>query len=297
MANDHGGEAPRESVDPGLRPHANAHGTARRGLPSAHHAATARRRTRAQRVPADLLLRLPVGLRDDRAGGAERQRRVAVPAADGLAERVRGDPRPRRGHVPARPGRRRGARRPPLPARHARAGDELGRAGRLDHRARRAADGPVAPRGGPLQDAPPRADRLRRRARAAAHGPLRGRRGPGLDGLRARVRLRARARPAGSTPATATTRRPAARRDGQTDAEADHRPQPRPRGPARHRAAPDEGGRAAVRARCPGASTRRRRPTTRPTGGSCGPRTTGSTGSPAARSPTTRGAASSSAAR
>ena len=42
---------------------------------------------------------------------------------------------------------------------------------------------------------------------------------------------------------------------------------------------------------------RRRRPTTRPTTGWCGPRTTGSTGWPGATSPTTPGAATSSAAR
>ena len=36
-----------------------------------------------------------------RAGRAERQRRVAVPAAHGLAERLRRDPRPRRRRVPA----------------------------------------------------------------------------------------------------------------------------------------------------------------------------------------------------
>ena len=53
-------------------------------------------------VPPDRRLRLPVGLRDDRAGRPRRDRRVAVPAADGLAERVRRDPRPRRGLLPAR---------------------------------------------------------------------------------------------------------------------------------------------------------------------------------------------------
>ena len=41
-------------------------------------------------------LRVPVRLRDDGAGRAERQRRVDVPAAHGLAERLRRDPRPPR---------------------------------------------------------------------------------------------------------------------------------------------------------------------------------------------------------
>ena len=50
----------------------------------------------AQPLSRDRRLRLPVGLRDDRARRAERRRRVAVPAADGLAERLRRDPRPRR---------------------------------------------------------------------------------------------------------------------------------------------------------------------------------------------------------
>ena len=97
-------------------------------------------------VPADRRLRLPVRLRDDRAGRARRQRRVAVPAADGLAERVRRAPGPRRRLVPARPDRRQGPRRPALPAGHDGARDELGHERRLDGRARRAADRPVAPR-------------------------------------------------------------------------------------------------------------------------------------------------------
>ena len=54
-----------------------------------------------------------------------------------------------------------------------------GRATRLAHRARRAADRPVAPRGRALAHPPARAHRLRRRARPAAHRPLRQRRGAG----------------------------------------------------------------------------------------------------------------------
>ena len=56
-------------------------------------------------VPSDRGLRLPLRLRDHGARRAERQRRVAVPAAIGLAERVRRDPRPRRRRVPPRAGR------------------------------------------------------------------------------------------------------------------------------------------------------------------------------------------------
>ena len=51
-----------------------------------------------------------------------------------------------------------------------------------------------------------------------------------------------------------------------------------------------QGGRHRCSWRCRGPSTRRRRTTTRPTSGSSGPRTTGSTGSTTASSPTTRGA-------
>ena len=64
-------------------------------------------------------IRLPVGLRDHRADRAERERGMAVPAADRLAERVRRDPGPVRRRVPARPGRGTVPVGPPLPARHA----------------------------------------------------------------------------------------------------------------------------------------------------------------------------------
>jgi hypothetical protein len=64
-----------------------------------------------QPIPADRRVRLPVGHRDMCAGGAERQRGVAVPTALRLPERLRRDPRPRRWRVPAGPRGRRGARR------------------------------------------------------------------------------------------------------------------------------------------------------------------------------------------
>ena len=83
----------------------------------------------------------------DRAGRAERQRRVAVPAAAWTRRACSAR------SSTATPGCFRlgpadvdGARRAALPAGHDGARDELGHARRLDHRARRAADRPVAPR-------------------------------------------------------------------------------------------------------------------------------------------------------
>ena len=120
----------------------------------------------------------------------ERRDRVAVPAAHRLTERVRRAAGPRRRLVPARPVRRQRPRRAPLPAGHDGARDQLGHRLGLDHRARRAADRRLAPRGRPLRHAPPRPHRLRRRPRAAAHDPLRQRPGRDRHGLRAGVRLR-----------------------------------------------------------------------------------------------------------
>ena len=90
---------------------------------------------------------------------------------------------------------------PALPARHDGAGDELGHARRLDHRPRRAADGPVAPQPGPLAHAQAHADRLRRRPRAAAHRPVRQRRGPAQPRRASRCSTTGSSARAGSTPA------------------------------------------------------------------------------------------------
>ncbi len=184
-----------------------------------------------------------------RAGGAELEHRVALPAPLRLAERLRGDARSRRRHVPARAGGRGGARRAPLPARHQRSGDELGHQQRLDHRARRAADRAVAPRARALPHPPARADRLRRRPRARATDPLRQRRGAGDARLRAALRLRALAGNVGvhrqHLPRGRLPRR--ARRGVRADAHLRH--EHGLRGPARYRPDADEGGRHDLR--CP----------------------------------------------
>ena len=254
---------------------------------------------RRQPVPADRRLRLPLRLRDLRAGRAERQRRVAVPAALRLAERVRRDARPRRRHasgsgpadvdVPA-------ARRY-LPGTMVLETSWGTKGGWIIVR-----DvlliGPWHHEHDRSEHPPPLADRLRRRPRAAAHGALRQRRGAGQPRLRAARSTTGASRgeweydgrrlPRGASPRAEGVRRRAA---------PDHRHEHRLRGPARHRAHADEGGRHAVRravlVRAPGA----RRPTRRPTTGSSGPPTTGSTGSTTASSPTTPGAPTSSAAR
>ena len=118
---------------------------------------------------------------------------------------------------------------------------------RLDHRARRAPDRALAPRGRPLEHPPPLAHRLRRRSRAAAARALRERRGAGEARLRAGVRLRPARGAPGSTRATATTRPRAERRGLRRRAHADHRHARGLRGPARHGAHADEGGRHALR--------------------------------------------------
>ena len=78
---------------------------------------------------------------------------MCVPRFDS-PQRLRRDPRPARRLVPGRAAGRHGAGRPPLPARDDDPGDQLGHADRLDHRARRAADRAVAPRGRPVRDLP-----------------------------------------------------------------------------------------------------------------------------------------------
>ena len=63
------------------------------------------------RFPPSATLRVSLGLRDERARRPQRQRRMAMPTADGLAERLRSDPLPRRRRLPPgslrreRPGR------------------------------------------------------------------------------------------------------------------------------------------------------------------------------------------------
>ena len=168
-----------------------------------------------------------------------------MPAADGLAERVRRGARPRGRPLPARADRRQRPGGPPLPARHDGARDQLGHARRLDHRARRAPDRPVAPHRRPLEHAPANADRLRRRPRAAAQRALRERRGAARPVVRAGVRLRRRARALGVR-GRGLSRGGRARRELQARAAHDDRPQPRHRGPAGDRAAPDQGGRVGL---------------------------------------------------
>ena len=167
-------------------------------------------------------------------------------AADGLAQRVRRDPRPRRRRLSAGPRRCGGPGRAPLPAGHDGAGDQLGHARRVDHRARRAADRPLAPRGRALHHPSPLAHRLRRRPRVAAPGAVRERRGAGEPRLRARVRLRPAVRRVGVH--RAGLPRGAGHRLGQRSPSAPELGhEPGRGGPARHRAYDDEGGRHAVR--------------------------------------------------
>src|SRR6266511_602122 len=80
-------------------------------------------------VPADRGVRVPLRLRDVRPGGAERERRVALPPPLCLAERIRRYPRPRRGHVPAWARWGQCARSSPLPPGDDGPRDELGTRG------------------------------------------------------------------------------------------------------------------------------------------------------------------------
>ena len=77
-------------------------------------------------LSADRGLRVPVGLRGHRAGGAQRSGRVDVPADDGRPERLRRDAGPGRRMVQVRSRRRGRAGRPALPAGDHGAGDQLG---------------------------------------------------------------------------------------------------------------------------------------------------------------------------
>ena len=256
-----------------------------------------RSRASDQRVPADRRLRVPVRLRDDRAGRAERERRVAVPAEDGLAERVRRDPRPRCRRLPARPGRCERPGRPTLHPGHDGPRDELGDADGLGHRPRCAEHRAVASRHRALAQPPALADRPRRRPRDAADDRVR----PGLGGdqarVRARVRLRRAGRRTGSTPVPATEEA-VARSEGMdlelrlvTDLRLGFEG---PRARARTHAA---GGRGRVRRARAGRSTGCRRATRRRPSGWRGPAASGRSGSSTARFPITHGAPTCSAAR
>ena len=157
--------------------------------------------------------------------------------------------------------------------------------------------GPVAARGGAVALAAAHPHRLRGRAHPAAHDPLREGRGADGRSSASRCPTTAAAARAGSTPTRSITRAQmsvrglghARSRSPPTCASAS-----RAAGPAcarcSRRARP-------ASSRCRGAARNRRSPTTTPTGARCGRRTTGSTGWPAASSPTTRGAATCSAAR
>jgi hypothetical protein len=221
-------------------------------------------------------------------------RRVAVPAADGLAERVRRDPRPRRRLF------------------------RLGPAGVNVPAARRYLPGTM----------------VLETSWGTGSGWIIVRDvlliGPGTTRTSARTHIAAR-RPT-TTPTTCCCARPLRQRRGrdrwtasrcsttagqagalvlhrrrlhEASRLARHRPElrldrptcgsaSRARAPAR---APDEGGRAPRSARSTGRARAARRTSTRPTSGWSGPRTTGSTGSTAAPSPITPGAATCSAAR
>ena len=192
-----------------------------------------------------------------------------MPAADGLAERVRRDPRPRRRRLPARarPTWSVPAARRYLPG-HDGARDQLGHPRRLDHRARRAADRPVAPRGRALA-APTAARRPTTTPTTCCCACVRCVNGEVQvqPRLRAGVRLRPQRRqvgvhgrrlPRGASPAPTGS---------DVELLPDHRHERRLRGPARHRAHADEGGRHRVRRAVVVRAPPRRRPTTRPTSG------------------------------
>ncbi len=151
----------------------------------------------AEPVPADRRLRVPVRLREHLPDLVGRFGGVAVRAAAGLAQRVRGHPGPRRRPLPARALRRLGARRAPLPAGQPDPGDHLADPHRLGHRARRAGDGPVARHRDAVAHPPPHPDGLGCRAHPAAHGAVRQRHRRAGDELRAVVRLPPRQRQLG----------------------------------------------------------------------------------------------------
>ena len=241
---------------------------------------------------------LPVRLRDQLPDRAQRRGRVDVPATAGLAERLQRDARPRRRCVPARPVRRDGPRRPSLPAGQPDGRDDLADPHRLADRPRRPVHGAVAQRRRAVAHPSALPDRLRRRALPAAHRAVRQRLGRPADDLRAGRSTTAGVEPAlGVRRATATARswRPAEGID--VDAAPDHRPAARHRGRGRTRATRDGRGRQPLRravlvAAAAAAHLRRGRRAAAPDLG-----VLAAVDHRSASSPTTPGAATSSAAR
>ena len=248
-------------------------------------------------VPADRGLRLPVGLRDLRAGRAQRRDRVDVPAALRRPERVRRAAGPRRRHVPARPGGHDGAGGAALPAGHDDPRDVVGHEPRLADRPRRAARRPVARHrralARPTAARPPTTTPTTSCCARSAASTARSR----SRWSATRSSTTAAATPSGSTSATATARRWRRAEGWPTKLHADDRPARRLRGLARARGQHAARRRHRVRRARVLRPSRARRPTRTPTTGWSRPPTTGTSGSPTARSRTIRGASTCSAAR
>ena len=251
----------------------------------------------AEALSPDRGLRVPLRLRGLRAGGAERQRRVDVPAALRRARRLRRDARPRRRAASgSRPSTRRcppaGATCPGTMVLETTWGTRTGW---------------VIVRDvlliGPWHHDDERSHTHRRSPTDydADHVLLRT-----MRCVNGRVEMHMDCEPRfdyGRKRVDVGVRRPRLRRGGRhgrgrgARADAHHRPAHRLRG----RRAPARARRCATAtprsSRCRGASTAAPRPTTRPTTASSAPPTTGTSGSATASSPTTRGAPTCSAAR
>ena len=172
-----------------------------------------------------------------------------------------------------------------------------GTADRLDHRPRRAADRAVAPRGRPVsrRTAAPPPTTTPSTSCCARSAASRARCRPSWTASRCSTTAAARSR----WEYTDTVYHQGARRRRRLGhrADPDHRHAARLRGRPGERPHPAQGGRHPLRRAVLGRRGAAARPTPTRTGGWSGPRTTGSTGWPAAASPTTRGAATCSAAR